>query len=127
MDGHDTADIKHTHTHKYKNKHYLPIPAPTTTRPASRRYLSLAIPIQSAPNVKMTLADIITGRLPARSLRQPPINANTAAAATVTLTISSCQTDDSRNSFRSSIIAPDITPVSYPNKKPPSAEKNVNT
>lgn len=104
-----------------------PMPAPTMIRPARSRYLSPAIPIQRAPTVNTTLAPMITGLLPKRSFRNPPIGAKRAAAATVTLTMYSCQTSESWNSFRRRIIAPEITPVSYPNRNPPRAEKKVNT
>lgn len=104
-----------------------PMPAPTMIRPARSRYLSPAIPIQRAPTVNTTLAPMITGLLPKRSFRKPPIGAKRAAAATVTLTMYSCQTSESWNSFRRRIIAPEITPVSYPNRNPPRAEKKVNT
>lgn len=113
----------------YAKKNVLnkPMPAPTMIRPASSRYLSPAIPMQRAPTVNTTLAPMITGLLPKRSFRKPPIGAKRAAAATVTLTMYSCQTRESWNSFRRRIIAPEITPVSYPNRNPPRAEKKVNT
>ena len=102
-----------------------PIPAPTTILPVRSMNLSEANPRTSEPAVNTRLAIIITSFLPILSLSIPPTMANKAAPPIVTLTIISCHTEFRRNLSRSEIMAPEITPVSYPKRKPPIAEKNV--
>ena len=101
--------------------------APASSLPPNSMYLSTDTPISTAAQVNVTHDTSMTPRRPILVLRAPAMRANTAAAARVADTISSCQTDVSPNSFLSNIIAPDITLVSYPNMNPPSDEKNVNT
>jgi len=71
-------------------------------------------------------AIIIVLRRPIDLFNIPPIMENNAAVATVTVTTSSCSIVCKSNFSLRSSIAPETTPVSYPNKKPPIAEKSVN-
>ena len=55
----------------------------------------------------------------------PARSAARQAVSTVADTIISCQVWERENSCLSRIIAPEMTPVSYPNRKPPMAERKV--
>lgn len=102
---------------------HLPIPTPRMLRPASSMTLFWATPSSTAPPVNTRLATTVTAFLPILSFSGPPTRANMAANRMVALTTSSSQTESSSNSGCRSSIAPDTTPVSYPNKKPPIAAK----
>ena len=100
-----------------------PIPIPTMTRPHKRTYLLGDTPITTAPTVNTKDAVNRTGLRPKKSVNGPAKMADIAAAAIVTLTISSCQTGFNENDSSIFNIAPDTTPVSYPNKNPPTGKK----
>lgn len=100
--------------------------APAKTRPDTSMYLSTDIPIKIAANVNTTQDIRMTPLRPSLLFKHPAIRANRAAAPTVMDTINSCHNEDKPNSFLNNIIAPDITLVSYPNRKPPKAANNVN-
>ena len=82
-----------------------------------------AIPKIIAPPVKTMLPMRVVTFLPKTELRYPLTSANTIAAAIVTLTMISCVKESNANSSLSKSIAPETTPVSYPNRNPPIVAK----
>jgi hypothetical protein len=77
----------------------------------------------NAPTMKTTEVMSSIFLRPYRSERLPPVMASTAAPTRTELTASSCWKMDSPKLCLMKISAPDITPVSYPNSKPPIAAK----
>ena len=102
-----------------------PIPMPITNLPMRSTKGRSATARRTAPTVKTKLPSSIVGFRPNRSLINPATMEKMAAAPMVMLMIDSCQTEDRLNSSRRRTIAPETTPVSYPKRKPPIADRNV--
>src|SRR5580700_7302683 len=100
-----------------------PIPKPTTILPKIRMPGDEAAAQTNAPTAKIRAVAISKGRRPKRSAKRPPASAPTAAPANTPLTITSKAKVESEKSFLKKSSAPEITPVSYPNRRPPSPAK----
>src|SRR6266851_7794003 len=100
-----------------------PIPMPTMIRPTTSIWGDWAAAHRMAPAAKMIAVVISSLRLPNRSASRQPVSAPTAAPASTPLTITSKANVDNVKSFRKNSSAPEITPVSYPKSRPPSAAK----
>mmetsp|Transcript_31812 Transcript_31812/g.77219 ORF Transcript_31812/g.77219 Transcript_31812/m.77219 type:complete len:237 (+) Transcript_31812:4198-4908(+) len=100
----------------------IPIPTPTNNRPTTNEVYDVERPNNILPTPK-TVAATNTACLRPRCTFRYGANdrLDTNAARTVLDTTTSCCSADKENSRRSGNIAPLTTPVSYPNKNPPSA------
>jgi len=76
---------------------------------------------------KITAARRMTRRRPNRSVRWPHPSAPTIAPTSKELTTNPCKKGVSRKSSCMRSMAPEITPVSKPNSKPPRAEMPATT
>ncbi|CAC5420090.1 unnamed protein product [Mytilus coruscus] len=103
------------------------MPIPRMPLPTINIIVFCAIPNSIAPTVKTMLPIRVVIFLPKTEFRNPLTSANTIAAAIVTLTMISCVKESNANSSLSKSIAPETTPVSYPNRNPPMVAKKENS
>ena len=100
-----------------------PIPTPTIIRPTISMPGDEAAAQRIDPAPKTRAVTISKVRRPKRSARRPPANAPAAAPANAPLTMISRAKVESEKSFLKKSSAPDMTPVSYPKRRPPRPAK----
>src|SRR5580704_11562607 len=98
-----------------------PMASPIRTRLAIRMSTLGAIAEKIEPAIKLNPAAMLVQRLPIVSEEVPPTSAPNNAPKVTALTTSPCWAGPRWKSGTMNNIAPAITPVSKPNKRPPNA------